>query len=110
MASLVTDVPLAPSPEFSVVNVSTVRVEWAAPFTWQGFPITNYTVTVEVSNQTSAEWVELVSVLSPNTLSFNLTKSSCPLSCMELSFLVTATSEVGTSLPGTVQGRFAAGS
>ncbi len=93
---------MAPNPVFSVLNVSTVQVEWAAPFTLVEFPIMNYTV--QVINQTSDDLLNSA-VLDADMLSYNITHTAPP-SCTNLTFLVVAYSEVGPSVPGTAQGAF----
>jgi hypothetical protein len=98
----ITDVPLRPSPEFVVVNSSTVGVEWEPPFTLQGFRITNYTVMV--TNQTSGMELAVMEVLSPDTLSYYITRIDAL--CINMSFSVWATNSVGASQPGIVHGAF----
>ena len=87
-----------------MIDVLTVQVEWEAPFTYQDFPITNYTVTVEMSNQTSSQLENFI--LSPDTLSYNLTQTAPSAFCTNLTFSVVASNNVGPSLPGVVQGSF----
>lgn len=102
-SNLIIDVPLPPSPEFVVVNESAVQVEWEAPFTWQGFPISNYTV--QVINHTSEELVAM-GVLTPDTQSYILKQTVSPSFCTNLTFFVLANNSVGASMSGRVQGAF----
>ena len=99
-------VPLPPNPQFSIVNESSVQIRWEAPFTWQDYPIVNYTV--EVTSQAIAELLTSV-VLGPDSLSYTLTQMKYSNSCTNLTFSLHATSEVGTSLPGITYGAFPAG-
>ena len=98
-------VPLPPSPKFSVVNESTILVEWKESFAWQDFPIINYTM--EVFNQTSDEPITS-SVLDSNILSFTHTSpmTGSPGRCTNRTFSVVAHNSVGASVPGTVKGAF----
>ena len=98
------DVPERPNPVLAVVDVLTAQVEWEAPFTWEDFPITNYTVTVGISNQTYSQ-LETV-ILGLDTLSYNLTQTAPSSSCTNVTFTVVASSSVGPSAPGVAQGSF----
>lgn len=89
-----------------MLNVSTVQVEWEAPFTWNGFPITNYTVVV--INQTSQEQLAN-DTLSPDILSYNLTEATPSKYCSTLEFYIYAINKVGTSSSGYVYGSFPTG-
>ena len=93
--------PLSPSPVLSAVNETTLQVQWEAPFTWEDFPITNYTV--EVFNQTNR--LDEV-VFNPNVFSYDITRMA-PFFCgTNLTFYVLAINSVGISLPGIAQGAF----
>lgn len=96
------DAPQSPNPVFVILNGTTIQVEWEAPFTWDGFPITNYTVIA--INQTSQE--ELASeVLSPDMLSYSITMTAAP--CTNITFLVWASNSVNRShQPGIMHGAF----
>ena len=84
------------------MNRTTIQVEWEAPFTWDDFPITNYTVVA--INQTSQEQLASA-VLSPDMLSYSLTKTAEP--CTNITFSVWANNSVGEShQPGIVHGAF----
>ena len=96
-------VPFPVEPVFSVVNVSTIKVEWEAPFSWDDFPITSYTV--RVTNKTSQELLVDDQVLGPDALSYSLTQTALP-SCTDLNFSVSVSNSVGTSSPGITQGAF----
>ena len=87
-----------------MVNVTTVLVQWQVPFTWTNFSITNYTLTVEIVNQTSTE--AEVSILNADTLSYYLTQTGPSSSCVNLTFSVVASNSNGPSLPGRTQGSF----
>ena len=84
------------------MNVSTILMGWEEPFTWQDFPIINYTM--EFFNQTSAELITSC-VLDPDTLSFTHTRPTTG-SPGNWIFSVVAHNSVGASLPGTVEGVF----
>ena len=84
------------------INGTTVGVEWEVPFTWEDFPILNYTL--EVINQTNTTVLD-TSIISPDILSYNLTRVSS-LSCTNLTFLLLANNSVGYSDPGTTYGAF----
>ena len=106
-ASCSADVPLSPSPQFSVTNRFSVQVEWDAPFAWKEFPIINYRV--EVTNMTSRE-ILASSMLSPDTFSFSHHHTNVePLPCTNLSFAVYANSTIGESSPGITYGAFPTG-
>ena len=105
---ILVDVPVPPSLEFSVVDILTVQVEWEAPFSWEDFPITNYTVLVDISHQnTTSE--QRIAILGPDILSYNLTQQPPTSACSNVTFSVHANNSVGSSPAGTTQGSFPAG-
>lgn len=67
LLTFIADVPLPPSPEFLLLNFSSVLIAWDEPFTWQDFPITNYTV--EVFDEANEDLLAS-EVLSPDTLTY----------------------------------------
>ncbi len=97
---LYSDTPLPPNPVFLGLRSSSSVVEWEVPFTWEDFPILNYTV--EVVNQTSS-MVLARSVLPQDVLSYNFTHFESSV-CTNISFSVTASSSIGTSSPGVTYG------
>ena len=102
VCNFIADVPLPPSPEFLLLNLTAALVVWDEPFTWQDFPITNYTM--EVADKINEELLAS-EVLSPDTLSYAVTVA-VPFN---LTFSVRASNSIGTSMPGTVQGAIATG-
>lgn len=79
----------------SIRDTHVISASWEAPFSWRDFPITNYTVTMQLSNDE-----QRTVVLNSDTLSYNITIDDLASSCMNIILSVYATSEVGTSEPG----------
>lgn len=105
---ILVDVPAPPSPQFSVLDILTVQVEWEAAFSWEDFPISNYTLVVQVSHE-NASSEQRIAILGPDVLSYNLTQPPPTSACSNLTFSVYANNSVGSSLAGTTQGAFPAG-
>ena len=99
--------PLPPSLQFSTVQADTVQVEWSEPFTWEAYPITGYSLTVNVSETEDTAVLTraplISSKLSPDTHNYSLTNLTAP-TCTNLTFSLQAISHVGNSLPGIVFG------
>ncbi len=92
--------PLPPGLVSSVVNVSTISVDWDTPFTFPEFPIVNYTV--QVTNQTSGELLDSAVLAAEDVLSYNITRTGPPPSCSNLVFSVVASNDIGPSMPATL--------
>lgn len=100
--------PLPPHPRLSVISPTQLEVSWDEPFTWDQFPVLNYTITVYSDSETAGG--------SPHTL-YTGTKLSKlikrdwweSISCPLLRFGVSASNEIGVSQDGNVSGGFPAG-
>ena len=86
------------------IDRATVGVKWEVPFTWEDFPILNYTLEVSMMmNQTNSTVLD--TIISPDILSYNLTRVT-PLSSTILTFRLIASNSVGHSEPGITYGAF----
>ena len=95
--------PLAPRPELYVLSTTELQLSWEEPFTWQPFPILDYSITVHnTTDQTSTPYT----VTEPGKL---LTQEAETMVCSELLIEVSARSEEGASPVGTVSGGFPVG-
>ena len=103
-----TGVPLPPEITYSIVDHFTLNVQWEVPYTFEGFPVIEYIVSVNNTIDSSSQSELLFSgELSNETLSFNLTHNDST-TCTNLTFVVVARNSVGLSEPGIVYGAFPA--
>ncbi len=98
--------PLPPTPRLTVVNATHLKISWDPPFLLAGdkYPVQYYQV--HVTNSTSNE------VLKDEQVNGTHTIYSIPAvaeTCQPLSFNVTATTSVGTSVPAVEEGGFPIG-
>ena len=121
MLCITTGPPLAPHPNFTIVNSTTVIVHWDKPFTWQQFDIQNYTV--KVRNSTTGEvTAETITFgdnrtntayswpLNSTIIGYMMTNNgSIAYICHEVQFNVTASNAIGESSAGQVSGGFPIG-
>ena len=91
---------------FSVLDNLTVQVEWDAPFTWEDFPITNYTLLVVIAYHNTS--VQQTVIFNPSVFSYNLTRTQEPV-CSNLTFSVSASNSVGSSSASMTQGSYPSG-
>lgn len=102
--------PLAPHPKFRVMNATHIEVQWDKPFAFPEFDVQNYTLSIV---NTSSENDTITNELSANTTypirHYISNGGDIPKECMYLRFIVTATSDAGTSDEGSVTGGFPIG-
>ena len=94
--------PSAPVVEFTqshLINGSIGSyLSWSAPFTFDGFPITNYSVTkLNLSNGESTTITQMANCTDCSHHSISQGDH-----CYELDFTVTAINRLGSSLPATI--------
>ena len=88
--------------EHDVDNNFTHHLNWSAPFTWDGFPITSYNVTVY--NHSSGIATTLRKFVNDSELeSFSLDSTSSGESCYMLDFYVSATNDLGEGEPSVIR-------
>ena len=94
--------PLAPTIEFIqghlIDGFIHSHLSWSTPFTSQGFPITNYTVTT--FNHSNGETITVVR--TANFADYSHQSLSQGDHCYELDFTVVASNRVGRSPPATI--------
>ena len=95
--------PLPPVSILQEVNATMLRLWWEEPFTWDGFPIQNYVITVRSSlNHTLIK----NSAVEANEKELFFTNESIAESCFELEFTIVAVSAIGQSQAVSVNGGF----
>ena len=106
--------PSPPEPQLHVLSATAIQISWLPPFSWEEYPIVNYTV--QVRNRISGEITNLtVNVRSTETLSRTVTfiyttpHGGVVQDCEELVFSVSAANNIGWSSPAVVTGGFPIG-
>ena len=89
-----------------MTSTTELEVSWDEPFTWDQFPVLNYTITVYNDSGPSGRAPHTYTVTEPSKLfTLEAEMTSCPV----LSFRVSATNEIGESRNGNVSGGFPVG-
>ena len=108
--------PLPPDPHLYMFSATTIQLSWLPPFSWEDYPIVNYSVQVynratgEVINSTvNATSTEMHSTTAPVTFIYNIPHGGVVQNCEVLVFSVSAASNVGWSSPAVVTGGFPIG-
>ena len=101
-----TEPPLPPAPQLELVSFSKLNLTWDEPFTWQQYPIQEYTITM--SNSSSQTKQTSTRTSQQRSLVVSLGTEVARI-CSELTFDITATNGVGESTPGRVSGGFPLG-
>lgn len=88
--------------EHVINDIFTYRLNWSAPFTWDGFPIINYNITVY--NVSSGETTTTIKHANDSgSLSLSHHGTSNGPSCYMLNLSVTASNSVGEGEPTVIQ-------
>ncbi len=92
--------PQPPSVMSSILNTDTLLITWEQPFTWDLYPITEYSIVIETadSNLQDNNTVLINTTLSPSIFSYNVTSEEVP-ECTELAITMTARNSIGRSAP-----------
>ena len=98
--------PLPPHPRLNVLSATELRVLWDEPFTWDGFPILDYTVTVY---NTSVSATTPLHTYTVTDLRQHMTIDTEMTNCSLLTFNVSARNDIGTSKRGMTSGGFPVG-
>ena len=105
---LVLGPPSKPEPQLTVVNISSLKVEWFTPYSWVNHSVIQYDMTLENSSASTNK----VQTWTSNHTEFYITapvtegqRNSCDL----LVINVTASSDIGQSQVGSVSGGFPIG-
>ena len=106
--------PSPPEPQLHVLSATAIQISWLPPFSWEEYPIVNYTV--QVRNRISREITNsTVNVRSTETLSRTVTfiyttpHGRVMQNCEELVFSVSSANNIGWSSPAVVTGGFPIG-
>ena len=99
--------PLPPAPRLVILCPSKLRVEWNIPYSNENFAVDNYTV--QIVNASSGVIIEKVMEISNTSHLLILHSGDQAFSCHLLMVSVSAVSEAGESMPGTVSGGFPIG-
>ena len=95
--------PLAPSVSLNVElsdnDTFIFILSWTKPFSWPGFPITGYTITL--SNYSSGEAVHHTVVVDSNKTEYQF--SSMENECYRLDLSVSANNSLGEGKPSIIQ-------
>ena len=101
--------PSPPEPQLHVLSATAIQIFWLPPFSWDEYPIVNYTVQVhnritrEVTNST------VNATAAPVTFIHNTPHGRVMWNCEELIFRVFAANNIGRSKPAVVTGGFPIG-
>ena len=107
--------PSPPDPQLHILNATILQLSWLPPFTWEDYPIVNYTIQIhnrdtgEVMNRTIDVTSTSMFVMSPVTFNDSTPHGEVVQRCEELVFTVYATSNIGQSEPGEINGGFPIG-
>ena len=105
--------PLTPQPEFHVVNATHIDVEWYKPFAFPEFDIRNYTLSIWNTSSSSHVSPDQVFSVSEDTeypiRYYVYNNGNIPDDCVHLNFMLTASSDAGSSSVGFTTGGFAIG-
>ena len=107
--------PSAPDLHLYVLSATILQLSWLPPFTWMEYPIVNYTIQIhnrdtgEVINRTINVTSTSVVAVFPLTFNFSTPHGEVLQRCEDLFFTVNATSNIGQSEPGEVNGGFPIG-
>jgi len=107
--------PSLPDPQLHMLNATTLQISWLPPFTWEDYPIVNYTIQIHnratgnVMNWTINVTSTSVVAVSPVTFNYSSPHGEVSQRCEELVFTVYAVSNIGQSEPGVVNGGFPIG-
>ena len=96
--------PLAPSLQLNVLSTTQLQISWSEPFTWEEFPILDYTITVY---NTSDQRITSSTVIDQTM--FYITQDIEMMVCSELQIDVSARSQVGRGSVESVTGGFPVG-
>ena len=103
------DPPNLPNPTLTTLNETALQVSWTEPFSWEGFPVLNYTLNIR--NMTSSSLIDTIVTSDTGVNSFEhvFTVGSVLSECHTISVEVTASNSVGESSPGVANGGFPIG-
>ena len=96
--------PLPPQPHVDVMSTTELKVSWEEPFTFEPFPILDYTVTVYTSSE--PDDIHTYNVTDQSTL---LRLDTETATCSLLTFEVTARNAIERSKRGKTSGGFPVG-
>ena len=104
--------PSPPDPQLHMLNTTTLQLSWLPPFTWVDYTIVNYTI--QIHNRATREVMNRIinvisTAMSPVTFNYSTPHGEVLQRCEELEFTVYATSNIGQSEPGDVNGGFPIG-
>jgi len=98
-----------------VLSETVLQLSWLPPFTWIEYPILNYNIQIhnrdtgEMMNRTINVTSTSMVAVSPVTFNYSTPHGKVFQRCEELVFTVIATSNIGQSEPGEVNGGFPIG-
>ena len=108
--------PLPPDPHLYMLSATTIQLSWLPPFSWEDYPIVNYSVQVhnrangEMMNSiVNATSIEIHSTTAPVTFIYNTPYGGVVQNCEEFVFSVSVASNIGWSSPAVVTGGFPIG-
>ena len=105
--------PLTPRPKFHVVNATHIEIEWDKPFALPEFDVLYYNLSIvntSLENDTSSNELFIASESTGYPIRHYISNmGDIPKECVYLNFNLTATSDAGTSDPGSVSGGFPIG-
>ena len=96
--------PLPPYPQVEVMSTTELKVTWEEPFTFESFPILDYSITVYNSSEPNESYT--YTVIDRSKL---ITIDSETTTCSLLIFNVTARNEIERSRIETTSGGFPVG-
>ena len=105
----ITGPPCPPVVEFTqshlVNDIIYSHLSWSAPFTFEGFPITNYSVTK--FNHSNGDTITIVWIANNYSAGYRYSYQSLSQGnhCYELDFTVVAANRLGSSQPAVVHAR-----
>ena len=102
--------PSPPDPQLHILNTTTLQLSWLPPFTWEDYPIVNYTI--QIHNRATRDVMNRImnaTAMSPVTFNYSTPHGEVVQRCEELVFTVYASSNIGQSEPGEINGGFPIG-
>lgn len=106
MFLMCTGPPLSPHPQLHVINATKLQVSWNEPFTWDPFPIIDYTVTLYNTSEVDRE-IHTNTVVTERSQLMTIDQEMT--TCSLLRIEVSARNQIGTSKRANVSGGFPVG-